>query len=1287
MPKLNPPEAIDFQHPKWNEWKTRFNRYRVASKLSQDEGEIQVATLIYTMGREAEDIFASFTFENEEQTNEYQVVLQKFEDYFIPKRNIIWERSKFHKRDQEEHESVEEFIRVLYKLTEHCEFQDRDTQIRDRLVIGLKDKTVCQKLQLKEDLTLEKAKEIALNHELVKKQNTEIAQVDFVKKHKQKPEKFRSSDKRSPPESKQKCGKCGKTHVWGKCPAYGKECHTCKKRNHFATMCKNGTNTRHNRHKQFHQVQQVEQETLSEYFIGSIETNIPPWTTNIELLGKTVVFKIDTGADVNVLNQTSWKELGQPTLEKSDARLLSPAGNIKTLGRFKVRINGCQTDMYVVNNPTCNLLSRSTASHMGLVRMVDSVGTFGKVNCQPVKIKLKEDARPHAIAVARRVPIPLMVKVEKELQRMKENDIIEEINEPTDWVSPMVVVPKSSGQVRICVDLKKLNASVERERYIIPTMDDIIHKLENSKVFSKLDAASGYWQIPLDRESAKLTTFLTPVGRFFFKRLPFGISSAPEIFQKIMEGILGNMDGVICYFDDILIHTEDETSHRTKLIQVKEKLQKAGLLLNEEKCAYFQSEVKFLGHIVSAAGVRPDPEKVEVIKNMEKPEDLPALRRFLGMVQYLGRYVQNLSEILGPLNELLRKESSWTWGPLQDKAFNTVKDKITSSTILAFYDPNKETTVSADASSYGLGAVLLQKHQDGMRPVAYCSRSLTQAEGRYAQIEKECLAATWACERFDKYLVGLESFMLLTDHKPLVPLINNKHLNECPLRCQRMLMRLMRFKITAQHTPGKEMVIADTLSRCPAVETQPSNLQSVVEEYVGEIVSSWPASDAKLNQIRMETEADVCLKATREYVVNGWPLYKEDVQLAALSMFPYRGELSVVDGLLVKGDRIVIPYSMRTELLETIHQGHFGITKSMERAKGSVWWPDINSDIKQMIAKCKSCLEKKPTQRKEPLLPSQSPDRPFERVGTDICEKDGQSYLVLVDYYSRFIEIMHLPNTQSYTVIMKLKCCFSRYGIPSCVVSDNARQFTSNEFKKFSKDWNFEHKTSSPRYPQSNGAAERAVKTAKEILSQKDVFLAVLAYRSTPLVDIGMSPAELLFGRKIRNTLPCLPSTLDPQHINQKEFRTKDQKLKQKQKERYDRRHGVRNLPEIERGETVLVKTDLEKGWRTPARVLEKVAPRSYMVRTESHGDLRRNRRHLQQVPPDVVYDIPEHNPDLDIEENRPRRTQSVEKNNQQSIGPTEPTPDPPFPQPEREPVLRRSSRQIKAPIRLICEQ
>ena len=369
--------------------------------------------------------------------------------------------------------------------------------------------------------------------------------------------------------------------------------------------------------------------------------------------------------------------------------------------------------------------------------------------------------------------------------------------------------------------------------------------------------------------------------------------------------------------------------------------------------------------------------------------------------------------------------------------------------------------MEADSSSYGLGGCLLQEHEEGLRPVAFCSRSLFNTEQRYAQIEKECLASVWACERFDRYLMGLDSFTLYCNHKPLIPLINSKHLSETPLRCQRMRIRLLRYKPVAIHQPGKMMVTSDTLSRSSAACSQEtSNLHEDVRFHVSMVTSPWPVSDGKLRQLKEETQQDVSLRTAINYTVMGWPTYKQDVMLAARDLFDFRNELSLYDGLLLRGDKIVIPYSMRKEILDRIHDGHLGITKCRERANQGVWWPGLSKQIQDRVAMCKLCMQKKPAQQSEPLLPSTLPDRPFQRIGVDLCELKGKHFLVSVDYFSRYIDILPLQSLTSSAVINKMKQIFSQHGIAETVISDNGPQFAAKEFQQFAEEWNFHHATS-----------------------------------------------------------------------------------------------------------------------------------------------------------------------------------------------------------------------------------
>ncbi|KAK3753951.1 hypothetical protein RRG08_006331 [Elysia crispata] len=507
-------------------------------------------------------------------------------------------------------------------------------------------------------------------------------------------------------------------------------------------------------------------------------------------------------------------------------------------------------------------------------------GATGLLNTEPVQICMKENTEPYCLTTARRVPFPLEQKVKEELEKMEKADIIEKVTEPTDWCAPMVPVLKPNKKVRICVDFKKLNEAIKRPHCMLPNLDDIAPRMAGSSVFSTLDASSGFFQIPLEESSKKLTTFITPFGRYCFQRLPMGISLGPEVNQTKMKETLEGLPGCEVIMDYTIIFGTDIEDHDKKLAAVLDKIEKSGLKLNKVKCCFRQKEVKYFGHLIGEKGIKPNPEKVEAIIKLEAPTSMTELRSVCGMFNYMGKFVPQLATIMKPLTDLMKKSSHWSWGKQQQEAFNLIKEKISTATALAFYNPRKEIVVSADSSSYGLGAVLMQKVDDQLQPIAFASRILTDTEKGYAQIEKETLASVYACEKFENYLIGLDSFELQTDHKPLVPLIKTNDLDKTPARCQRLLMRRMRFNPVAVHVPEKDLVIADALSRHPQNHTiDEMELEENVQAYVDAIVESWPTSTPRLQTLRHETARDPELQKVSHYVMTGWPSkIPEDLQ-------------------------------------------------------------------------------------------------------------------------------------------------------------------------------------------------------------------------------------------------------------------------------------------------------------------------------------------------------------------------------------------------------------------------
>ena len=500
----------------------------------------------------------------------------------------------------------------------------------------------------------------------------------------------------------------------------------------------------------------------------------------------------------------------------------------------------------------------------------------------------------------------------------------------------------------------------------------------------------------------------------------------------------------------------------------------------------------------------------------------------MGMVNQLRKFLPNLADTTQPL---LSSRNSWTWGPDQQKAFDHVKVELSNPTVLALYSPDAETKISADSSSYGLGAVLLQKNKDAWRPVAYASRSLSETETRYAQIEKEALAGTWACEKFSDYILG-KRICLETDHKPLVSLLGSKHLDSIPPRILRFRLRLSRFLYDIQHIPVKLLYTADTLSRDPdtSESSEADSSSKDVDRFVEAIVSAIPASEEQVSHYQTAQEQDsICAKVLL-YCREGWP----DKEKVTPELQPYWGakhKITVVNNILLHGSRIVVPLSLQEQTLKKIHEGHLGVQKCLLRARVSVWWPGITTRIKNLIYQCRKCVEHS-TQPREPLIPSQLPTYPWQKVGADLFELKGANYLLVVDYYSRYPELVKLTSTTSPSIVKALKGIFARHGILEVLRSDNGPQFDSEAMTAFAPEYEFSHTTSSPRYPQSNGLVERSIKTIKQLLKKSDdPFLALLVYRTSPLQWCGFSPSELTNGTQTAHYSPTSARATHPEMV------------------------------------------------------------------------------------------------------------------------------------------------------------
>ena len=1234
-----------------------------ANKSNQEKASY----LLLWIGRQGRDIFNSWTFSEPRDRHDLKELFKRFEQHLQPKVNHWLSRFKLQKIRQEQSESIDDFISRARNMAMRCKFADEgELQLRivEQLIIGTRHAYVQERLlELGDGLTsLDSALDVARTYEATQLQMAQLSETQL-------PHTSASDSLALIQRSKQRfvkdksCWFCGKAaHPREQCPAKNSTCHLCGKVGHFKEVCQSKGDRRPRYHHVQNSVSTVSsaspeatsqaalQLPTSPGYLGAVHKQAGmAWTIAINIAGQPITMKIDTGADVTAISTALYQKLqGNSAMLPADRILYGPNScKLDVVGMAKMPVStdahACVQKIYIITDlqqpllgrpaiEALQLLKRPTPLKTAAVAEIRNVASataafpslfesLGEFKGEPYRISLSEDAKPVSLACPRRVPLPHYPKVKEELERMQALGVIIPVDEPTDWCSGLVVVPKSSGAVRLCVDFTALNKYVRRERHTLPSVDHTLGQLSGAKYFTKLDANSGFYQIPLSSESQLLTTFITPFGRFMFTRLPFGISSAPEHFQKRMNAILSGVPGHVCQMDDTLLWGRTEEEHDDRVNIALQKLAENGVTLNPDKCLFKVTSVTFLGQVIDGEGVHPNPDKVRGIVGCPPCRDVPDVRRFLGMVNQLSKFSPSLSSLSEPIRSLLKKDNDFTWGPPQQQAFEDVKAEVSSNRVLALYDPNRDTCVSADASSYGIGAVMSQRQEDSSwKPVSFQSRSLTETEKRYAQIEKEALAITWACDRFADYLIGRQ-FLIQTDHKPLVPILSTKDLADLPPRVLRFRLRLARFSYAIEHIPGKELIIPDMLSRAPAVpvcDTLP-DISKEADGYLSFVVSGLPASDQRLEEFRMKQDDDDVVAVLKQYTRDGWPP-SHQIKGLLKSYLPFSSELSLTpDGLLLRGKRIVVPTSLRMDILERLHEGHQGITKCRRRAQESVWWPGLGVQMEEYVKCCRTCAKSRLC-HPEPLIPSTLPEYPFQRVATDLFELDSSPYLLVVDYYSRWIEVARLASTTSAGVINHLKSIFAKYGIPEVVVSDNGPQYSSTAFSQFAHDYNFTHSTSSPIHPEGNGLAERSVRTVKDLYKPtKDSYAALLAYRTTPL-EHGFSPARLLMGRQLRSKIPAIRGTYFPSAVDVTSLREKDELLKQRQAANHDTRTAARLCKPLLVGEKVWLPDRQE-----PASVEKNAGTtgRSYFLATSTGTVVRRNRVDIRPMPAAVDSPLP----------------------------------------------------------------
>lgn len=748
---------------------------------------------------------------------------------------------------------------------------------------------------------------------------------------------------------------------------------------------------------------------------------------------------------------------------------------------------------------------------------------MGKIKNLQARLKVKDNIQP-IFFKARQVPYALLQKVEDELNLLVSEGILVKVNN-SSWATPIVPIVKSNGKIRICGDFKTtINPSLIIDEHPLPSIENLFSSMAGGDKFSKLDLKQAYLQLEVRPEDREFLTLSTHKGLYQCTRLMYGIASAPAIYQREIENILRDIEGVSVFLDDIRITAPDDQTHYKRLEQVLSRLESYNIRVNYEKCCFMENKIEYCGYTIDKNGIHKSKQKIEAIQNAKIPTNKSEVRALVGLINYYGRFLQNLSNTLHPLYNLLKDGVHFVWNTNCQKAFDAVKKEIVSERVLAHFDPKLPIILATDASPYAVGAVISHVYSDGTeRPIQFASQTLTTVQQKYAQMDKEAYSIIFGIKRFYYYLYG-RKFILYTDNKPLLHILTpSKQLSMLTTtRMQHYALYLQNFQYEIKYKNTKLHSNADAMSRLP-VNTKGEAMYDEPDSFEIFQIETLPVT---LKELARETMQDKSFTKLMFALRHGKSLNKSD------RFNVNQTEFTLQQDCLFRLQTAVIPQTLRKRILKELHISHPGIIKMKQLARSYCWWPNISYDIENEVKNCVQCNKFKNNPTKVQIHPWERTSKPFERVHVDFAGPFMNSYFfILVDSYTRWPEIHEVKNMTSKPTISLLRKIFSTFGVPSVLVSDNGPTFVSYEFRKFLQENGIIHKLSAPYHPATNGLAERYVQTFKNALRtmcgkereiNKNLAQFLLHYRKTPHSVTGVSPSSLMFGREIRSRLDLL---------------------------------------------------------------------------------------------------------------------------------------------------------------------
>ena len=826
-------------------------------------------------------------------------------------------------------------------------------------------------------------------------------------------------------------------------------------------------------------------------------------------------------------------------------------------------------------------------------RNADVFSAKGETNgtCTLTALTIKTNSAP-INQKAYRTPLNKRLVVEAAIDEMLADGVIEPSCSP--WASPITLVPKSDNTIRFCVDYRRLNSVTEKDTYPLPLIQDIFDQMGGSVIFSTLDLKAGYWQLPVAEEDIPKTAFRCHKGLFQFKVMPFGLCNAPAVFQRTMDYVLSGLIGacVQVYLDDIIVYSRNASDHERHLQCVFDRLRMAGLRLKPTKCSFGLSQVKLLGYILDADGIRADPEKARAINDLQPPTTVREVRSFLGMTGYYRQCMPGYARIEEPLIRLTRKHARFEWDKSQQEAFDTLKQLLMSSHVMTAPDTSRPYKLYTDACDYAVGGILVQEDSEGIEKVIqYISHVLSPTQRKWAVIEREAYAVVYAITKLRPYLFGAQ-FTVYTDHKPLKSLFT-KEMNNT--KVQRWGVLLADYGAVIEYRRGKNNIRADMLSRIHNRTVAVIDTDDWVDPHA---IPTDNTADI-LPLIHDGLDLTVVAKIQQTEFPELWLRARDDDDECYQLIKGVLYSDSTPARLSPTYPRLVLPKTYQGAIIDRAHKetGHMAYWKTLQRVCEAYVWQGMRQDIRTRLRGCSVCAAN--SRRTERTLMGEMPlaTYPMQIIGADLIgplpeSVSGNRYaLTIIDHCTGWAEAYPIKNKNNQTIWeVFAREYIPRHGIPEILITDNGGEFTALEWEKYLRQIGVDHHRTTPMHPSSNGRCERFNRTFKELLqrlvkntpSQWEDRLgdALMAYRTSVSLTTGHAPFFLLYSR--RNRLP-LTRTLQTNRATAFGNRLDDQAIAlqtaralTEDSRRYNRERLAKkaNANDIAVGDSVLLKSE-----------------------------------------------------------------------------------------------------------------